>query len=533
MSSKLGRNDPCHCGSGKKYKKCCLDKDEAAERAKREAEKNADKESQEKGEEGQADPFYDCSTGYDIALYDLADWERRGGNAQKAGKGCAIWLRLLESRPTELRSLDQVQSKQKGLSAKKALWSVLFAMREAGRGESKLLARRLELADLTLAAFPESTADDIVRLRCVRAEALHDLGRVDEAEAAYREVIAAFPTSAEPYISWADLYVGMAHDNPEKETELLARANSVWKEGLSAEVTDRALIVDFQREWMNIPAVNRDFEKDPDLALLLKAGRQVPRDLWERMLARGAEIVPALAQLLEDSERLTFLGMDDIDECGELTPESFAPTHAAFLAACIGHPDLVDGLLELGRVEADSDWLSEGFGSFPSSFPPACLPKFIRFMQDSGVSSYNRSICARGVVWVAGKHPEWRPVVAMALAKALNSRRYDDGEMTTWLAVAGAATESEQVHEAIKAAGERGAINPGIAGSAEQILRARRDWFLSKPPEYVVVSQYLDEIERLHGETLEIPATAGGVPHKGPTFRRQSKSSRKRHRKRR
>jgi len=23
---KLGRNDPCHCGSGKKYKKCCIDK---------------------------------------------------------------------------------------------------------------------------------------------------------------------------------------------------------------------------------------------------------------------------------------------------------------------------------------------------------------------------------------------------------------------------------------------------------------------------------------------------------------------------
>lgn len=26
---KLGRNDPCHCGSGKKYKKCCLPADEA------------------------------------------------------------------------------------------------------------------------------------------------------------------------------------------------------------------------------------------------------------------------------------------------------------------------------------------------------------------------------------------------------------------------------------------------------------------------------------------------------------------------
>jgi hypothetical protein len=23
----VGRNDPCPCGSGKKYKRCCLDKD--------------------------------------------------------------------------------------------------------------------------------------------------------------------------------------------------------------------------------------------------------------------------------------------------------------------------------------------------------------------------------------------------------------------------------------------------------------------------------------------------------------------------
>jgi len=33
-----GRNDPCHCGSGKKYKQCHLDKDEAVARAKRSKE---------------------------------------------------------------------------------------------------------------------------------------------------------------------------------------------------------------------------------------------------------------------------------------------------------------------------------------------------------------------------------------------------------------------------------------------------------------------------------------------------------------
>ena len=35
MEPTLGRNDPCHCGSGKKYKQCCLSKDEETGRAQR------------------------------------------------------------------------------------------------------------------------------------------------------------------------------------------------------------------------------------------------------------------------------------------------------------------------------------------------------------------------------------------------------------------------------------------------------------------------------------------------------------------
>lgn len=31
--AKVGRNDPCPCGSGQKYKRCCLPREEAAERA--------------------------------------------------------------------------------------------------------------------------------------------------------------------------------------------------------------------------------------------------------------------------------------------------------------------------------------------------------------------------------------------------------------------------------------------------------------------------------------------------------------------
>jgi hypothetical protein len=30
---KVGRNQPCHCGSGRRYKHCCLEKDQAKEHA--------------------------------------------------------------------------------------------------------------------------------------------------------------------------------------------------------------------------------------------------------------------------------------------------------------------------------------------------------------------------------------------------------------------------------------------------------------------------------------------------------------------
>ena len=29
-NKQVGRNEPCPCGSGKKYKQCCLEKDEAS-----------------------------------------------------------------------------------------------------------------------------------------------------------------------------------------------------------------------------------------------------------------------------------------------------------------------------------------------------------------------------------------------------------------------------------------------------------------------------------------------------------------------
>lgn len=42
--AKTGRNDPCHCGSGKKYKRCCEGADKAAASAKLQAEAKASRD---------------------------------------------------------------------------------------------------------------------------------------------------------------------------------------------------------------------------------------------------------------------------------------------------------------------------------------------------------------------------------------------------------------------------------------------------------------------------------------------------------
>jgi hypothetical protein len=49
-TSRPGRNEPCHCGSGTKYKHCCLSKDEAADQKAREKREKAEKAAAAKAE---------------------------------------------------------------------------------------------------------------------------------------------------------------------------------------------------------------------------------------------------------------------------------------------------------------------------------------------------------------------------------------------------------------------------------------------------------------------------------------------------
>jgi tetratricopeptide (TPR) repeat protein len=70
--AKIGRNDPCPCGSGKKYKRCCLAKVEEAERAERQALAAAAVEPHP-DHLGFCDDCYDALAAASNAVLDLVD----------------------------------------------------------------------------------------------------------------------------------------------------------------------------------------------------------------------------------------------------------------------------------------------------------------------------------------------------------------------------------------------------------------------------------------------------------------------------
>jgi len=85
--AKPGRNDPCPCGSGQKYKRCCLTKDQEAESAalKAAAEAHAAEAAQDERDFYGADDEEDELTRDSNAIIDLVH-EGKLDEAEKAAR---------------------------------------------------------------------------------------------------------------------------------------------------------------------------------------------------------------------------------------------------------------------------------------------------------------------------------------------------------------------------------------------------------------------------------------------------------------
>ena len=105
MSKKLGRNKPCHCGSGKKYKKCCLSRD---------------KEMNTQLQQPPEDPFIPTPPDLDTLMYSpsrdepratpyrAAKWADRADMQRRIGEGPrkALMTRWLPSKVAAMSTAE-------------------------------------------------------------------------------------------------------------------------------------------------------------------------------------------------------------------------------------------------------------------------------------------------------------------------------------------------------------------------------------------------------------------------------------------
>lgn len=89
--AKISRNAPCPCGSGKKYKKCCLDKEQAASGRKNHTPKSA----------GYFMHEIDALDNLSNKILDLID----AGRLDEAEKSCQ---KLLTRYPDQIDGIDRM-----------------------------------------------------------------------------------------------------------------------------------------------------------------------------------------------------------------------------------------------------------------------------------------------------------------------------------------------------------------------------------------------------------------------------------------
>ncbi len=227
---KIGRNDPCPCGSGKKFKHCCIDKPEY------------------KWEPPQAMPFQRQKEqmtsglnrlGSEPSIEDLGSWMENGYQQVDDTEACDVWWRTWvvvrqfaeENAIHSLADLDErLQSEQMKFTVSGWLDDLSEVLHNAGLEQPEYLHRRLELSRAVLSQFAESDAESLVFWSCVEAECILRLENPLTADASYSLIIDRFPDDASAYMAWADEYHPRLTSNPQYANA--DKARQIYQMGL-------------------------------------------------------------------------------------------------------------------------------------------------------------------------------------------------------------------------------------------------------------------------------------------------------------
>ena len=296
MVVKLGRNAPCPCGSGKKYKKCCLDqhRQEESERLKGHAaalEQDLDAvrdwlPTRDLADAEEALPDWPINPARNHLWDHLQDGRMYAAEDRPEDALREWWMAWEEIRLLLPEGADAVEALDRELGIAWPVSDLVYEIErilgQAGRGESRRLERRIEFCEEVLERFPSSHPHFALNLRCGIAESLFGLGRVDEGEQEFRSLAEAQPDESWIYIEWGGVYALNRMNDAIPED--LDRAEELYRAGLARTSTDRAELRfhlrAVQRERLGPERPAQPYLEDEDIHLLVSEGAHVKAGLW-------------------------------------------------------------------------------------------------------------------------------------------------------------------------------------------------------------------------------------------------------------
>lgn len=298
--SKIGRNEPCPCGSGKKYKRCCLDNPErlshpvagtftyetinriASEKIierlaaigidfdhnmfVKEIElsytagqiaKRWRRTSTADSPEGESDFI-----GHAVSVL----WDRMAAphnlpaelmsrlidrgvvclRRKEYGAACDIWLEVWEAikykhKPgfTDLEPLDKEYSAF--FSIRNLCQDLEEVLHNAGLGEHIYFEKRIDYCRDFLDLFPNENELIVHNMRRAVADSYSRLGNYEESEREYHKLVADYPTNLWSYIGWGDIYFLDKKDNYDQARELYLKALDTARDSEEIEIAKERL----------------------------------------------------------------------------------------------------------------------------------------------------------------------------------------------------------------------------------------------------------------------------------------------------
>lgn len=172
----------------------------------------------------------------------LCDWIDDGYILLKKKKqleACDIWLEVWEGFKKrfcpEMKSIEDLEQFFDDIYPDDWCDDLQIELANAGLEDLTYNAKRMEYCQEFCRLFPESDDVTIENMKRGEGESLFRLGRAEEGDKLFEDLVKQFPKSPWPYISWGDMYCSRINSNMVLDYD---KAEAIYRRALKNKVDE-------------------------------------------------------------------------------------------------------------------------------------------------------------------------------------------------------------------------------------------------------------------------------------------------------